>query len=279
MNPSIAAIICAAGSSSRMGGVKKEYLPLEAPPGKEPLSVLASALRAFYSFPQIDPIIITIPEGEERPDKYLSEDLRPGEGNGRVFYCTGGPNRRSSVHRALAFLETFKNPQGELKASHVLIHDGARPWIKKDLIEKIIAAVLKHGAVIPALPLTETPKELSGELIASPVIAHSQGGAVSPGGAVFPGAVSPDPVFIKDIYIQGHLRRSRLCTAQTPQAFAFPEILISHKKAEEREKRDNHEYTDDAEIWGEFSGPVAVIPGDPDNKKITYPEDIKICKE
>jgi 2-C-methyl-D-erythritol 4-phosphate cytidylyltransferase/2-C-methyl-D-erythritol 2,4-cyclodiphosphate synthase len=126
--------------------------------------------------------------------------------------------------------------------THVLIHDGARPWIKRDLIERCIEAAIRYGAVIPALPLVETPKEI--ELT---------------DGAQF---------------IKRHLRRTALCTAQTPQGFAFPEILRAHEKAAEREEKENFDYTDDAEVWGEFIGQAAVIPGDPENRKITFPEDL-----
>jgi len=130
------------------------------------------------------------------------------------------------------------------KPSHVLIHDGARPWIKPDLIERVIDAVIRHGAVIPALPLTETPKELDSSLE----------------------------------FITRHLRRKNLCAAQTPQGFRFPEILRAHEKAAGN-TGEKFEYTDDAEVWGEFIGQVAVIAGDPENRKITYPEDLKGSRE
>jgi len=143
------------------------------------------------------------------------------------------------VHNALLFLASYK-------PSHVLIHDGARPWIKPELIEKIIECATKYGAVIPALPLVETPKELK-----------TSAGEVK--------------------LVERHLRRENLCVVQTPQGFAFPEILTAHEKAAEREEKEGFEYTDDAEVWGEFTGQVAVIPGDVENRKITYPEDLEIA--
>jgi 2-C-methyl-D-erythritol 4-phosphate cytidylyltransferase/2-C-methyl-D-erythritol 2,4-cyclodiphosphate synthase len=130
------------------------------------------------------------------------------------------------------------------KPAYVLIHDGARPWIKRELIEKIIEGAIKYGAAIPALPLVETPKEL--------------------------GRSAGEVKFIKR-----HLRRENLCIVQTPQGFAFPEILAAHEKAAEKEEKEGFEYTDDAEVWGEFTGQVAVISGDPENRKITYPEDLE----
>ena len=234
---SIAVIICAAGSSSRMGGIKKEYLPLESsasggPPAFAGLTVLGAAVTAFASCPRIAQIVITAAPGQENAEApaCLPAGLREKD---RVFFVPGGATRRASVYNALSFLEQH-NP------SHVLIHDGARPWIKADLVERVIDAAIAYGAVIPALPLTETPKEL-------------------------PGAGK---------FISRHLRRAELVSAQTPQGFKFPEILRAHEKAKEKEERENFEYTDDAEVWGEFMGQVAVIPGDPENRKITYPEDL-----
>jgi 2-C-methyl-D-erythritol 4-phosphate cytidylyltransferase/2-C-methyl-D-erythritol 4-phosphate cytidylyltransferase/2-C-methyl-D-erythritol 2,4-cyclodiphosphate synthase len=225
MRVSIAAVICAAGSSSRMGGQKKEYLPLPS----RVQTVLGAAVSAFVSCPQIGPIVITLPPGDENAARACLGPELLAAAEGRLFFIDGGQTRRASVRNALLFLESFH-------PSHALIHDGARPWIKQDLIERIIDAAIRHGAVIPALPLVETPKELDPE---------------------------------KPEFIKRHLKREGLYAAQTPQGFRFPEILAAYEKAGERE------YTDDAEVWGEFIGQVAVIPGDPANRKITYPEDLR----
>ena len=255
-----------------MGGVKKEYLPLREPSAgvgrastsARPLTVLGAVLSAFASCARIGPIVITVPPGAEEearsslpPELLRSAELCsgepcPGESSvgqpqSRVFFVSGGRTRRASVHNALSLLELWQ-------PSHVLIHDGARPWIKPELIESIIDAVVKFEAVIPALPLIETPKELRRKE-----------------SAAFP----EEPAFIKR-----HLRRSELCAAQTPQGFKFPEILKAHEKAAEREEAawnagENIEYTDDAEVWGEFIGQVAVISGDPENRKITFLKDIE----
>jgi len=233
---SIAAIICAAGSSRRMGGAKKEYLSLPSLSKENPLTVLGAAVSAFASLPQIKPIVITVPPGEENEARArLPKELQSE--NERIRFVSGGKTRRASVHNALLFLKGHK-------PSHVLIHDGARPWIKGDLIEKTIEAVIKYGAALPALPLVETPKELD-----------VSGGEVK--------------------FIKRHLRRENLCAVQTPQGFAFPEILAAHEKAAIREEKEGLQYTDDAEVWGEFVGQVAVISGVSENRKITYHEDMK----
>jgi 2-C-methyl-D-erythritol 4-phosphate cytidylyltransferase/2-C-methyl-D-erythritol 4-phosphate cytidylyltransferase/2-C-methyl-D-erythritol 2,4-cyclodiphosphate synthase len=119
---------------------------------------------------------------------------------------------------------------------YVLIHDGARPWLDAALIERAMKGMIEQKAVLPVTPLIETPKEID---------AHGN--------------------------VIRHLKRSSIVSAQTPQGFSFVEILAAHEKAAEQK---NKEYTDDAEVWGEFIGPVAAISGDVLNKKITFPEDL-----
>ena len=259
---SIAAIICAAGSSIRMGGVKKEYLLLEPfPSGGEKLTVLGAAFSAFASCPKIGLIIIAVPPGSKDGENAARACLPPehrlsknsaGDKQERILFVPGGSTRRASVYNALKQLEQYH-------PSHVLIHDGARPWIKKSLIEKVINTTIRYGAAIPVLPMSETPKELEIELkteLPSEMIKQNL-------------SSKEIPVFIKH-----HLRRRTIYIAQTPQGFKFPEMLEAHKKAAEREARENFKYTDDAEVWGEFIGQVAVVPGDPENKKITFPGDL-----
>jgi 2-C-methyl-D-erythritol 4-phosphate cytidylyltransferase len=237
----IAAVITAAGSSSRMGrGVKKEYLPLGSgidDADGQPLTVLGAATGAFAANPHISLIVITVPFGVEYGQRAARAALPsslfvPGK-RPPILFVPGGPTRRASVHNALSLLSAY-NP------GYVLIHDGGRPWVDGILIEKTIEALLRHQAVTPLLPLTETPKEFD------------QAG-----------------------FITRHLRRSSVGAAQTPQGFAFQELLRAHTLAAEREIRDRYEYTDDAEVWGEFIGPVAVVEGSPRNKKITFPEDLQ----
>jgi 2-C-methyl-D-erythritol 4-phosphate cytidylyltransferase/2-C-methyl-D-erythritol 4-phosphate cytidylyltransferase/2-C-methyl-D-erythritol 2,4-cyclodiphosphate synthase len=244
------AIITAAGSSTRMresmGGLKKEYRILPESLGGydsrgRPLTVLGAAVSAFAALGSVRYIVVTVPadpeSGEYAARQALPPDLLEGREEPRILFVPGGKTRQVSVHHALSLLAAYD-------PSYVLIHDGSRPWISVSLINAVMDAVPEYGAVIPVLPLTETPKEVE---------------QVSPHGAV-------------SGLIKGHLRRSSIFTAQTPQAFSFPAILEAHGKAAERE---DFEYTDDAEIWGEFCGPVAVIPGEYANRKITFPADLE----
>jgi 2-C-methyl-D-erythritol 4-phosphate cytidylyltransferase len=109
----------------------------------------------------------------------------------------------------------------------------------------VAEAAVKCGAACPVLPLAETPKETAPD-------------------------VDPDGL----LYIERHLKRARLGAAQTPQGFAFPQILEAHEKAAAKVAGGGPEYTDDAEIWADFVGKVAAVPGSPDNRKITWPSDL-----
>jgi 2-C-methyl-D-erythritol 4-phosphate cytidylyltransferase len=243
-NDFITAVICAAGSSSRMCGVKKEYLPL--PGASDSLTVLGAAVSAFAAVSEIKSIVIVVPEGLETGETAARKALSSTEIAQSVLFVTGGSTRRASVFNALRALAADA-------PNYVLIHDGARPWISSALIERVIRGVKQYRAVIPLLPLTETPKETD-----SPLESFVGNGTFA--------ADSWGPVFIKQ-----QLKRGFIGTAQTPQAFAFPEILTAHEKAA---AQDGRNFTDDAEVWAEFCGPVAVIPGEIGNRKITFREDI-----
>ena len=236
----VAVVICAAGSSSRMGGVKKEYQKLKT--SENGLTVLGTAVGAFASAPSVKIIVIAIPKGGETaarealPREYLTVE-KP-----KVLFVEGGETRQASVFNALAALSPYE-------PSYALIHDGARPWISAALIENIIEAAKKYGAVIPVLPLTETPKEFDAPIWETRTDSETQA-----------------------VFIKTHLKRASTGSAQTPQGFKFLEILRAHEKA--AKEAPHIEFTDDAEIWGMFCGKVAAIPGEQENKKITFAEDL-----
>jgi 2-C-methyl-D-erythritol 4-phosphate cytidylyltransferase/2-C-methyl-D-erythritol 4-phosphate cytidylyltransferase/2-C-methyl-D-erythritol 2,4-cyclodiphosphate synthase len=225
----VAAVILAAGSSSRFGGVKKEYQKLK----NSSFTVLGSAVNAFYAIKSVEIIVIAVSENEENIARQALPPEFLATSSPKILFVKGGNSRRASVCNALSLLEKY-NPE------YVLIHDGARPWVSLSLIEKIIAEVKKHGAVIPVLPLTDTPKECD-----APISNE------------------------RTVFIKTHLNRANTGAAQTPQAFEFSRILRAHTQAQE-----NEDFTDDAEIWGKFCGQVAVIPGEKENRKITFPEDL-----
>jgi 2-C-methyl-D-erythritol 4-phosphate cytidylyltransferase len=231
-----AAVICAAGASLRMGGVKKEFQILKNHP--ESLTVLGAVYSAFAKIPSIGVIVIAINENTETAAmKALPQGCLEAQ-KPKVVFVTGGNSRRSSVFNALSILAEY-NP------AYVLIHDGARPWVNPLLIENILTAVHKHNAAIPLVPSLETPKETYDPL---------------------PETFTFEPIFIKQ-----HPKRANIGIAQTPQGFKFPEILYAHEKAAALTDED---FTDDAEIWSRFCGTVVAIPGKIENRKITFTEDL-----
>ena len=238
--PSVASIICAAGSSLRMGGIKKEYQKIDVCGIQR--TVLEACVVAFASVDLIEIIVIAIPPNtEEIARTALPKELLTAL-KSKIYFVDGGKTRSASIFNALSFLAQH-NP------CYVLIHDGARPWISPSLITDVIKAAEKYGAVIPAVALSDTPKECNASLF-------NNG---QPDG-------ESEPVFITT-----HLKRANTVIAQTPQGFKFPEILLAHEKAA---KIEDEEFTDDAEVWGRFYGNVAVIRGSPENRKITFPQDI-----
>jgi 2-C-methyl-D-erythritol 4-phosphate cytidylyltransferase len=238
-----AAVICAAGTSSRMGGIKKEYRPLPGSAGG--LTVLGAAVSVFAAVPEITTIVIAVPAnpetGEAAAKNALSQEIFEEKTGPAIYFIPGGATRSVSVFNALVSLAARPVTPG-----YVLIHDGARPWVSVALVRRVIEAVKTHQAVIPLMPLTETPKETD-----TPLDNQNTG----------------------TVFIKQHLKRAAVGTAQTPQAFAFPEILAAYEKAAEQIGK-LHLYTDDAEIWASCYGAVAAIPGEPENRKITFAEDL-----
>lgn len=226
---SIALIIVAAGSSTRMGGqTKKEYLPLYDG------TVLSTVALTFLKSKQINDIIVVIPQnGKQDAENALfsSKALTDfvSSHNTQINFVEGGNSRQESVYNALNFLSK-QNPQ------FVLIHDGARPFLSTSLVKSSINNTILHGASVPAIDAVDTQKEINDEG-----------------------------------FISRHLMRKNIKAVQTPQGFFYNEIFACHKKA----KADIIEYTDDTEIYDKYSGKKTfVFPGEKNNIKITYKEDI-----
>jgi 2-C-methyl-D-erythritol 4-phosphate cytidylyltransferase len=120
----------------------------------------------------------------------------------------------------------------------VLIHDAARPLASLEMTERVLAAALRRGAAVPGVP-------------AESIMGVDAGGRLSPTAA------------------------ERLVTIQTPQAFRALPLLEAHEAA----ARDGFTGTDTAacvERYGELE--VEVVPGDPGNLKVTFPDDLLVAE-
>jgi len=126
----------------------------------------------------------------------------------------------------------------------VVIHDAARPFVTAALIERAIDAAARHGAAIAALAVRDTVKQAGGDRAsdARPIAAT--------------------------------LAREDIFLAQTPQAFRR-EVLA---RALELGREDAIEATDEAMLAERAGFPVHLVPGDPDNMKITTSEDLEAAK-
>ena len=148
---STAIIITAAGSSTRMGGQKKELIKLAAGG-----TVLSAAVNVFSVLPkhnvQIKKIIITVPAQTSDENVYL-EALRvvPPVLFDKIQLVRGGKTRQESVFNALLALETV-NPE------IVLIHDGARPFVSEELILSLVSELNSVDAAAPGIVPVDTIK-------------------------------------------------------------------------------------------------------------------------
>lgn len=231
-----AVVITAAGSSSRLGlGVKKEYMPL----GKG--SVLSQAAKAFLEAIPTKFLVITHPENQQEAAEralFADSEMRALCKNTQVIFTCGGKDREESVFCALKALKAASFSDEGI----VLVHDGARPFVSVELIERTAKAAEENGAAVPALEPVDTQKEIDA-----------------------------------DGRIVRHLKRASLAAVQTPQAFRFEPFFSAHKKARFSEEI----FTDDTEIWDKFSGLFAIktVKGDEKNIKITFAKDLEALKD
>jgi len=213
----VAAVIVAAGRGLRAGaGLPKQYRSL----GGEP--VVRRSLRAFAAHPALRLVqpVIHADDGERYRDAAAGLPLLAPVG--------GGASRQQSV---LAGLEALAPHAPEI----VLVHDAARPFVSAGLIGRAIEAARRHGAAVPALPLTDTVK------------------TVDAGGRV-----------------TGTLERAALRSVQTPQAFSFAALFAAHRQAA---AAGQTAFTDDAAL-AEWAGlDVHVFDGEAANVKMTTTED------
>ena len=143
----VGAIIVAAGSSRRMDGVDKLFIPL----GGQPL--LTCATRPFQDCPWVDRIVVVVSGEKEK----LCRSLVTGEEWSKVSdVCLGGERRQDSVVAGLKRLTD---------CHWVIIHDGARPLVTVELIENGLAAAEETGAAAAAVPVTDTIKIVGNDRI------------------------------------------------------------------------------------------------------------------
>ena len=142
------AVIVAAGTASRMGGIDKVMAPL----GGEP--VILRTVRAFQECDAIREIVIVT-----RPELIVPVmDLCHGFEKVQAVICGGG-SRQESVEHGLAALSN--------KVKLAAIQDGARPLVSWQVIDRTVRAADAYGAAAPAVPVKDTVKEIRGGIVAN----------------------------------------------------------------------------------------------------------------
>ena len=213
------AVIVAAGSATRMGGIDKVMANL----GGEPM--IARTVRAFQNCDAITSIVIVTREDLIRPISDLCRDMKKV-----AAVVAGGSSRQESVHLGLNAL-----PKGMKLAA---VHDGARPLISWQVIDRVVRAANTYGAAAPAIPVKDTIKVVEGRLVKE----------------------TPD--------------RSSLMAVQTPQVFDFDLLRGALRKAEE----DGAQVTDDCSAVERTGMRIKIVEGDERNLKVTTPMDLKIAE-
>lgn len=239
-NRKVTAVIVAAGSARRMGGINKQYAELAGMP------VLARSVAAFDNDPFVDEIVIVARSGEE--DR-CRRDIVEKYGFRRVSAVVpGGAERQDSVRAALGVV--FGGAAGREAGSCdaevsddgrdvglVLVHDGARPLVPRTVIDAVIDGCAARGAAIPAVSVKDTIKQIH----------------LSDNGAV----VSFTP------------ERSLLRAVQTPQGFDAALLMRAYDAC-----APDTAVTDDASLVEALGAPVYIVDGDEMNIKITTPSDL-----
>ena len=144
------AIVLAAGSGKRMGTkIAKQYLEIDGKP------LLYYTLLAFERSPRIDKIILTV--GSEEQIFYCQETiLRPYGFQKVASVITGGKERYDSVWRGLKAVKD--DLPKEATEGIVFIHDGARPMVSEDILERCFQDAQKYNACVAAVPVKDTIK-------------------------------------------------------------------------------------------------------------------------
>jgi 2-C-methyl-D-erythritol 4-phosphate cytidylyltransferase/2-C-methyl-D-erythritol 2,4-cyclodiphosphate synthase len=218
----VTAIIAAAGAGRRMGfGQPKQFLELGG------LSILQRTLNAFHQTPAItDLIVVTRPDAVADVWRYI--DRSPN-----MIVVEGGATRQASVAAGFAHVPAATD--------YVIVHDAARPFVTRSLIERTLEGAVESGAAIAAIPTKDTVKEIAAEG--------------------------------ERRFIARTIAREGVYLAQTPQAFRrdiFAEAVALG--------RSGAVATDEAGLAELAGRKVQIVEGDPGNLKITTENDLSLAR-
>ncbi|MEW6686913.1 MAG: 2-C-methyl-D-erythritol 4-phosphate cytidylyltransferase [Candidatus Edwardsbacteria bacterium] len=224
----VSAIICAAGKGNRMAGATpakqvKQFLNL----GGRPL--LTYSLKTFIDSSIIEQIVLVVPKGMiNYTKKKVVAKLKCGRK--KILLIEGGKERQDSVSQGLKALSD--------DTKIVVIHDGVRPFVTREMINEVVKQAIKFRAAVTAIPMTDTVKKAEGKF------------------------------FIRTV------DRSRLWRIQTPQAFEYSLI----RKAYETASALGYYATDDASLVENLGVRIKIVLGSIQNIKVTTLEDFRLAE-
>ena len=213
------AVIVAAGTASRMGGIDKVMAELKGEP------MILRTVRTFQDCDAISEIVIVTREDLIVPITELCRNMPKV-----TAVVPGGKSRQESVGFGLDALSD--------KVKLAAVHDGARPLITWQVIDRAVRAANSYGAAAPAIPVKDTIKVVEGRVVKN----------------------TPD--------------RATLFAVQTPQVFDFDLLRGALKKAQ----MDGAAVTDDCSAVELMGMSVKIVEGDEHNIKVTTPMDLKIAE-
>ncbi len=208
------------------GSVPKQFQLLAGVP------LLLWALRPFLSHSEVTEVIAVLPaEVVVAPPAWLAELL-----GDRLRAVPGGASRMDSVAAGLGGLRSGSKV--------VLVHDGARPFPDRSVIDAVIAEARLGGGAAAAVPVSDTLKE----------------------------AGPPEPG--RPARILRTLPRAAIWRAQTPQGFLRPVLEAAYAGA----RSAGVEGSDDAALVERAGGTVVLVPDLTTNLKVTTPEDFRLAE-
>jgi len=226
----VAVILPAAGLGTRMGrstpekaGIsRKQFMLLEGAP------ILVHTVRKFFAAPSVTDIFVSL----RAEDMNWARELLHAESSPKAVHLVeGGDSRQQSVANALVQLPA--------DTDLVAVHDAVRPFVRVEVIEKVIAEAAAQGAAISGIVPVDTVKQ------------------------------------VERNKVRATLPRDRLVLAQTPQVFRY-ELL---RRAFERAAEDGFTGTDEASLVERLEQvEVSVVPGSDRNIKITRPSDMELAR-
>jgi 2-C-methyl-D-erythritol 4-phosphate cytidylyltransferase len=209
------AIILAAGNSRRFGR-DKQFFKIS---GRY---VIELSIEKFIKIENLKEIVLVV---SEKNYKRALNIFR----NKKLKVVIGGNMRLNSLKNGFAALD---------KTEVVAVHDGARPFVSKNLIKNCLQAAFKYGSSVPVTPLKDTVKEVS-----------------------------------RDMFIKKTIDRSKYFSVQTPQCYRYDLLnkILSSKYSE-------NDLSDESQILEKFSIKPKAVLGEYSNIKITTIEDVYMAK-